>query len=115
MAGPPRPAQPRPVWFEAAADGTIQLFTPSDSVKLRRPRRDPRASIVVAAPPGERERRVSVTGQTTVEAEGARDLAERLAARYWDLDERADDLAAMVADELIRIVRHPERVRRFAF
>ncbi|WP_207945722.1 pyridoxamine 5'-phosphate oxidase family protein [Actinomadura sp. 7K534] len=115
MAGSPQPARPRPVWFEATADGTIQLSTPSDSVKLRRLRRDPRASVVVAAPPGERERRVSVTGQTAVEAEGARDLAERLAARHWDLDERADDLAAMVADELVRIVLHPEQVRRFAF
>jgi hypothetical protein len=111
VAGSPQPAQPRPVWFEATADGTVQLFTPSDSVKLRRLRRDPRASIVVAAPIGERERWVSVTGRTTVEDDGARELAVRLAVRYWDLDERADDLAAMIADENVRIVLHPERVR----
>lgn len=115
VAGSPQPAQPRPVWFEATADGTIQLFTASDSVKLRWLRRDPRVSIVVAAPVGERERWVSVTGRATVEDDGARELAERLAARYWDLEERADDLATMLADEYVRVVLHPERVRRFAF
>lgn len=115
VAGSPQPAESRPVWFEATADGTIQLFTPSDSVKLRRLRRDPRASIVVAAPTGERERWLSVSGRTTLEDDGARELAERLAARYWDLDERADDLTAMIAETLVRVVLHPERVRRFAF
>ena len=36
---------------------------------------------------GERKRWVSVTGRTTVEDDGARELAVRLAVRYWDLDE----------------------------
>lgn len=56
VAGGPVPAQPRPVWFEATAEGTIQLFTGPETVKVRRLRGDPRASIVVAAPVGERER-----------------------------------------------------------
>jgi hypothetical protein len=30
VAGGPDPAQPRPVWFEATAEGTIQLFTGPD-------------------------------------------------------------------------------------
>ncbi len=82
-AGGPHPPQPRPVWFEATAEGTVQLFTAPGSLKVRRLRRDPRASIVVAAPVGERERWVSVAGPTTVEPDGAHDLAARLAARYW--------------------------------
>ncbi|MCI3227275.1 pyridoxamine 5'-phosphate oxidase family protein [Streptomyces sp. NP-1717] len=115
VAGGPVPPQPRPVWFEATAEGTIQLFTGPETVKVRRLRGDPRASIVVAAPVGERERWVSVAGRTTVEPDGAHDLCARLAARYWDLDDpaRADELAGMMAADQVRLVIHPEAVRRF--
>jgi nitroimidazol reductase NimA-like FMN-containing flavoprotein (pyridoxamine 5'-phosphate oxidase superfamily) len=117
VAQGPQPPQPRPVWFEATADGTIQFFTAPDSLKIRRLRRDPRASIVVAAPVGERERWVSVAGRTTVETDGAHDLCSRLAARYWDLDDlvRAADLAAILADDQVRVVIHPEAVHRYAY
>ncbi|MEV8423466.1 pyridoxamine 5'-phosphate oxidase family protein [Streptomyces niveus] len=116
VAGGPVPPQPRPVWFEATAEGTIQLFTGPETVKVRRLRGDPRASIVVAAPVGERERWVSVAGRTTLEPGGAHDLCARLAARYWDLDDpaRADELAAMMATDQVRLVIHPEEVRRFS-
>jgi general stress protein 26 len=116
VAAGPTPAQPRPVWFEATPEGTIALFTGPDTLKVRRLGRDPRASIVVAAPVGERERWVSVTGSTTVEHDGAHDLLARLFARYWDdLDDpaRADELAGMLAADWVRIVIHPETVRRF--
>jgi nitroimidazol reductase NimA-like FMN-containing flavoprotein (pyridoxamine 5'-phosphate oxidase superfamily) len=117
VAGGPLPPQPRPVWFEATAEGTIQLFTAPDSLKVRRLRRDPRASIVVAAPVGERERWLSVAGRTTVEPDRAHDLATRLAARYWDLEDptRADDLAEILATDQVRVVIHPETVRRFVY
>jgi nitroimidazol reductase NimA-like FMN-containing flavoprotein (pyridoxamine 5'-phosphate oxidase superfamily) len=117
VAQGPQPPQPRPVWFEATADGAVQFFTAPDSLKIRRLRRDPRASIVVAAPVGERERWVSVAGRTTVEADGAHDLCSRLAARYWDLDDpvRAADLAAILADDQVRVVIHPEAVHRYAY
>jgi general stress protein 26 len=116
-AAGPLPPQPRPVWFEAAAEGTIQLITDPDSLKVRRLHRDPRASIVVAAPVGERERWVSVAGRTTVEPDGAHDLYARLAARYWDLDDpaRAADLAEILTAEWVRLVIHPETVSRFMF
>ncbi|MGW2508949.1 pyridoxamine 5'-phosphate oxidase family protein [Streptomyces scopuliridis] len=117
VAGGPLPPQPRPVWFEATAEGTIQLFTSPDSLKVRRLRRDPRASIVVAAPVGERERWLSVAGRTTVEPDGAHDLCVRLAARYWDLDDpaRADDLAGILAADQVRLVIHPETVSRYMY
>jgi hypothetical protein len=117
VAAGPVPAQPRPVWFEATAEGTIQLFTGPDTLKVRRLRRDPRASFVVAAPVGERERWVSVAGRTTVEADGAHDLCSRLATRYWDLDDptRADDLAEILATDQVRVVIHPENVSRYAY
>jgi hypothetical protein len=109
--------EPRPVWFEATDDGLIQLFTEPDALKVRRARRDPRASIVVAAPVGERERWVSVAGRVSVEPDGAHDLAARLAARYWDLDDpvRAADLEAILKGDLLRLVLHPETVRRYAY
>ncbi|MEU5271891.1 pyridoxamine 5'-phosphate oxidase family protein [Streptomyces hygroscopicus] len=117
VAGGPLPPQPRPVWFEATDEGTIQLFTAPDSLKVRRLRRDPRASIVVAAPVGERERWLSVAGRTTVEPEGAHDLCARLAARYWDLEDpvRAADLADIMAADQVRLVIHPETVRRYQY
>lgn len=111
MAAGPVPPQPRPVWFEATDAGTVYLFTAPDSLKVRRLRRDPRVSIVVAAPVGERERWVSVAGNATIESDGAHELCSRLAARYWDLDDpvRAADLAGILAEDQVRIVIHPER------
>ncbi|MBQ0862307.1 pyridoxamine 5'-phosphate oxidase family protein [Streptomyces sp. A73] len=115
VAAGPLPPQPRPVWFEATDEGTIQLFTAPDSLKVRRLRRDPRASIVVAAPVGERERWLSVAGRVTVEPDGAHELCARLAARYWNLDDpaRADDLAGMLAADQVRLVLRPEAVSRY--
>ncbi|WP_275004751.1 pyridoxamine 5'-phosphate oxidase family protein [Promicromonospora iranensis] len=117
VASGTQPPQPRPLWFEATAEGTVQFFTEPGSVKMRRLARDPRASLVVAAPVGERERWISVAGRTTVEADGVSDLVTRLAARYWDLDDpaRARSLAAILGGELVRVVIHPETVHRYAY
>ena len=38
VAAGPRPPQPRPVWFDVADDGTVQLFTGPDTAKMRRDR-----------------------------------------------------------------------------
>jgi hypothetical protein len=117
VAGGTQPPQPRPLWFEATAEGTVQFFTEPGALKLRRLARDPRASLVVAAPVGERERWIAVAGRTTVETDGAHDLSSRLAARYWDLTDptRAADLAGILAIEQVRIVIHPETVHRYAY
>lgn len=117
VANGPVPPQPRPVWFEATAEGTIQLFTGPDTLKVRRVRDDPRASMVVAAPVGERERWVSVAGRASVETDGGRDLAARLAARYWDLNDpvRAKDLDDILAEDQVRFVIHPEKVSRYSY
>jgi hypothetical protein len=115
VAAGPQPPQPRPVWFEATSSGTVEFFTEPEALKVRRLRRDPRASIVVAAPVGERERWISITGRATIESGGAHELCSRLAARYWDLSDstRAGDLAAMLAADLTRVVIHPEAVHRY--
>ncbi|WP_369053265.1 pyridoxamine 5'-phosphate oxidase family protein [Kineococcus terrestris] len=116
-AAGPVPPQPRPVWFELTADDEVQLFTPPGSLKVRRLERDPRASLVVAAPADEREHWVSVAGPVTVETDGAHELAERLAARYWDLGDpvRAADREGLLAERYVRLVLHPETVRRTVF
>jgi nitroimidazol reductase NimA-like FMN-containing flavoprotein (pyridoxamine 5'-phosphate oxidase superfamily) len=117
MAAAPLPPQPRPVWFEATDDGTVQLFTGPDTLKVRRVRRDPRASLVVAAPVGERERWVSIAGRVSVEPDAAHALAARLAARYWDLADptRTADLAEILAEDQVRLVLHPECVSRYMY
>lgn len=117
VAGGTQPPQPRPLWFEATAEGTVQFFTEPGSWKMRRLASDPRASLVVAAPVGERERWISVAGRATVETDGASDLASRLAARYWDLEDpaRARNLAAILGGALTRVVIHPETVHRYAY
>ena len=117
VAATPLPPQPRPVWFEATAADSIELFTDPDSPKVGRLQRDPRASLVVAAPATERERWLSISGRTTVASGGAPELVERLAARYWDLDDptRARDLDELRAGTWLRIVLHPERVSRLDF
>ncbi|MGB3481831.1 MAG: pyridoxamine 5'-phosphate oxidase family protein [Mycobacterium sp.] len=116
VAAGPTPPQPRPVWFEATTDGTIALFTGPDTVKVRQLQKDPRASLVVSAPVSERERWVSVAGRVAIEADGGRELMQRLSAQYWDLADpvRANDLAAMLAQDWVRLVIHPEKVGRYS-
>lgn len=116
VAAGPTPPQPRPVWFEAIDQGIIQFFTGPTTVKVRQLSRDPRASLVVAAPVGERERWLSVAGPTTVEPDGAHELVQRLAARYWDLGDagRAADLADMLGGEWVRVVIRADTVSRYA-
>ncbi|SFS68016.1 pyridoxamine 5'-phosphate oxidase family protein [Saccharopolyspora flava] len=117
VAAGPVPPQPRPVWFEATAQGTIELFTDPASAKVPRLQRDPRASLVVAAPATERERWVAVSGRADIESDGAPELVERLAARYWDLDDpaRKDDLAGLREGTWLRIVLHPDKATRLDF
>ncbi|MBU2669208.1 pyridoxamine 5'-phosphate oxidase family protein [Actinoplanes bogorensis] len=117
VATGPQPPQPRPVWFEATPDGAIQLFTGPDTLKVRRLGRDPRASIVVAAPATERERWIAVAGRTTIEPDGGHDLAKRLAARYWDLGDplRQGDLDEILGRDQVRVVIHPETISRYAY
>lgn len=80
-AGPPLTV---PVWFEWA-DGRARFFSSVDSPKMKRIARDPRASLLVANPAGEPEAWVLIEGAVEVSEDGAFELAERLAHRYWDM------------------------------
>ncbi|MDR7276472.1 pyridoxamine 5'-phosphate oxidase family protein [Catenuloplanes atrovinosus] len=106
---------PRPVWFEATAEGTLQMFSEPETHKIERLREQPRASVVVASPVGEPEHWVSVEGPVTVHEEGAYELAARLGERYWpsvgpEQHKLLDEWRGM---GVLRIVVHPERVNRF--
>jgi PPOX class probable F420-dependent enzyme len=82
-----------PVWFEW--DGsTVRMFAASTSPKVRRLRRDPRASVLVTNRLDEGECWVAFDGQVSISDTGGFELAERLAPRYWDLEdpERRDML-----------------------
>ncbi len=75
-----------PVWFEW--DGSrARMFTTASSRKVERLARDARASLLVAARIDEPEAWVAIDGRIEILEEGAADLAERLAERYWDMDD----------------------------
>jgi hypothetical protein len=107
--------EPRPVWFEVTEDGAVQLFSLAGSPKVRRVRKDPRASLVAANAVDEPEYWVSIAGTASVEEDGGRELAARLGPRYWDLDDpdKAAALESMLAADLVRIVIRPERINRY--
>ena len=83
-----------PVWFDWA-DGRVSMFCAVNSAKLTRLARDPRASVLVPNDIDESEHWVSFEGEAEVEEQGGFELAERLAERYWDLQDptRAETLA----------------------
>jgi PPOX class probable F420-dependent enzyme len=82
-----------PVWFEW--DGNVvRMFAANTSPKVRRLRRDPRASVLVTNRLDEGECWVAFDGEVSISDAGGFELAERLAPRYWDLEdpERRDML-----------------------
>ncbi|MBL6275382.1 pyridoxamine 5'-phosphate oxidase family protein [Micromonospora fiedleri] len=107
---------PRPVWFEVTDGGDLAMFSESGSPKLSRLREQSRASVVVAAPPGEPEHWVAVEGAVTLHDQGGADLAARLADRYGlSSDPKYQALIEQWrASGVVRIVLHPEKVNRFS-
>lgn len=73
-----------PVWYEWDGERAL-VFTSVTSRKIARLRRDSRASLLVARGVGEPEGWVALEGEVEVRKEGAWELAERLAHRYWDM------------------------------
>ena len=75
-----------PVWFDW--DGAVvRMFAANTTPKVKRLRRDPRASVLVTNHIDEPEGWVAFDGTVEIHDEGGFELAERLAPRYWDLDD----------------------------
>jgi PPOX class probable F420-dependent enzyme len=105
-----------PVWFEW--DGrTVRVFTSAGSGKVRRIERDPRATLLVANHIDEPEAWVAFDGEVTVSKEGAFELAERLAQRYWDMtkpEHRATVDSWRSAAPALRVLSlRPARIRSY--
>ncbi len=84
-----------PVWFEW--DGNVvRMHSSKKTPKVRRLKADPRASLLVVNRLDELEAWVAFDGQIAISDEGGFALAERLAHRYWNLNDpaRAKELEA---------------------
>ena len=103
-----------PVWFEW--DGSaVRMFAANTSPKVRRLRNDPRASVLVTNRLDEGECWVAFDGEVSISDTGGIDLAERLAPRYWDLEdpERRNmlELWRKAQDVLCLLTLEPTRIR----
>ena len=105
-----------PVWFDWDGE-TVRMFTSVVSPKVKRLRADPRASLLVVNHLDEREAWVCFDGSVVIHDEGGLELAEKLAARYWDLSdpERRETLELWrKAAAALRVLElRPERIRTY--
>jgi PPOX class probable F420-dependent enzyme len=100
-----------PVWHEWR-EGGFDLATGAGDVKVRHLRRDPRASIAVyeQVPP---YRGVELRARARLVAEGAHDVARRLAVRYLG-DEQGEAYVAGGGDDVV-IRLEPGELRAWDF
>ena len=105
-----------PLWFEWNGEAAC-FFTSALSPKVKRLEADPRVSLLVANPAGEDEVWVAIDGRVELHADGAIELAERLAERYWDTStpshREALDLWRKAAAVMRRVEIHPTRIRTY--
>jgi PPOX class probable F420-dependent enzyme len=82
-----------PVWFEWEGS-VVRMFAAKNSPKVSRLRNDPRASVLVTNHLDEGECWIAFDGEVSISDSGGFELAERLAPKYWDLEdpERRDML-----------------------
>ena len=104
------------VWFEW--DGAkAHMFALDSSMKVRCLRRDPRASLLVPRPAGQREEWVAIDGTITISRQGAFELAESSARRYWDLANEyysaTLDEWREIAERFVRLELEPSRIRTY--
>ncbi len=103
-----------PVWFEWDGEAA-RMFAANTSPKVRRVRNDPRASLLVTNHLDEGESWIAFDGEVSVEEQGGIELAERLAPRYWDLEdpERRDmlELWRQAKDHLCLLTLEPTAIR----
>lgn len=74
-----------PLWYDWDGE-RLRMFSQSGTGKLRRLERDPRVCVSVADPVGALESWVTVEGRVEIRDAGGRELALRLAKRYYAPD-----------------------------
>src|SRR4029453_13710558 len=93
----------------------VRFFSFASAPKVARLRRRPRASLLVVNDVNEPEAGVAFDGGVAISNEGVMDLAERLAARYWDLSDpaRAKELTSWrnMASRFCLLTLNPRRIR----
>ncbi len=103
-----------PVWFDWTGE-KVSMFAAKNTAKIRRLRNNPRASVLVTNHLGEPERWVAFDGDISISEEGGIELANRLAERYWDLNdpERKATLDQwnQVADLFYTLTMVPDKIR----
>ncbi len=105
-----------PVWFDW--DGqTVRVFTSLDSPKIKRIKHDPRITLLVSNDLSEGEAWVSFDGPAKIQPGGGFELAEQLAAKYWDLSnphkKATLDSWKAAADQLCLIELVPTQIRTY--
>ena len=102
-----------PLWFEW--DGaTARMFSSRDAGKVRRLRRDPRASLTVAAPVGAPEAWVTVEGTVAILDEGGKELGLKLAHVYYEGARREEAIAEWSQrDDWVLLELTPTRIRSY--
>ncbi len=100
-----------PLWYDW--DGsTVRMFSKRETGKVRRLVRDGRACLSVADPVGVTEAWVTVEGTVAVLDEGGKELAIKLAGRYYEGEQRDDTIATWSAsDDWVLLELTPTRVR----
>ena len=102
-----------PLWFEW--DGaTARMFSSRDAGKVRRLRRDPRASLTVAAPVGAPEAWVTVEGTVAILDGGGKELGLKLAHVYYEGKRREEAIAEWSRrDDWVLLELTPTRIRSY--
>ncbi len=106
-----------PVWFDW--DGhTVRIFTESTAPKVKRITHDPRVSLLITNDVDEPETWIAFDGPASISKDGGFELAERLAAKFWDLSdpERKETLESWraTADDFYLIEFVPDRIRSYS-
>ncbi len=103
-----------PVWFDWNGS-QIQLFSARDAYKIHCLQAGRAMTLLAHNLPDEPERWFSFEGRPEIRDDGAFELAERLAARYWDLTQPGHlkmlETWQAHRDALCRVVLTPETIR----
>lgn len=105
-----------PIWFDWD-DHMVRIFSVVGTAKLKRIEKDPRVTVLAASEMSEHEAWVSFDGHAEIRSEGAIELVEKLANKYWDLSnpEKRDTIERWKGmPEIFRVIEIvPTQIRTY--